>query len=280
MKRFLLAILMVAIAATAVAQEKKEYPAPEKMVPGNTEFWTPQPPVVTPGQYKASVEAPVLDSRKRVASYETVEKEVQDCYVTAPSDAIVLFDGTSLDEWVGDGTKENGWKIENGVLTITPRTGTISTKRSFGDIQLHIEWREPEDIQGKSQGRGNSGIFLQSRYEVQILDCYNNETYAAGGAGSIYKQYAPRVNAMRAPGQWNVFDIIYMAPTFREDGSFRTFPTVTVLHNGVLIQNHTMILGTTEYIGLPHQSKHGDAPIILQDHGDPVSFRNIWVREL
>ena len=232
-------------------QAPQEFPQPKHMQPRHTEFWQPQPAVVTPG-------GPV----------------------SAPSDAIVLFDGSNLDEWTGPNGAAPGWKVEDGVVTIVPGTGEIMTKRSFGDCQLHIEWREPVGQEGASQERGNSGIFIQSRYEIQILDSYQNPTYVSGGAGSIYKQRAPLVNAMRPQGEWNVYDIIYEAPTFHKDGTFRTYPHVTVLHNGVLIQNHAEILGTTEYVGFPKQRLHGDAPLFLQDHGNPVSFRNIWIREL
>ena len=251
MKRILLSAIAVAIAVSAVAQETREYPKPKKMYPEHTEFWQPQPPVVTPG----------------------------DCN-TAPSDAIVLFGGSSLDEWTAQDGGPAAWKVEDGVFTVVPGTGELRTKREFSDFQLHIEWREPVDIQGVSQERGNSGVYLQGKYEIQILDCYNNETYVSGGAGSVYKQHAPLVNAMRPPGEWNVYDIIFEAPTFKKDGTYRTYPYVTVLHNGVLVQNHTVILGTTEYRGFPKQAAHGPGPIILQDHGNPVSFRNVWIREL
>ena len=244
-------VFSVTIAATAVAQEQKEFPHPKKMYPAHTEFWEPQPKVVDPGSAS-----------------------------TAPSDAIVLFDGSGLEEWTGKDGAAPGWKVENGVLTVVPGSGEITTKRLFNDFQLHIEWMESPDVSGESQDRGNSGVFLQGRYEIQILDSYGNPTYVSGGAGSVYKQHAPLVNAMRAPGEWNVYDIIYEAPTFKSDGTFRTYPHVTVLHNGVLIQNHTEILGTTEYSGFPRQAAHGAGPVILQDHGNPVNFRNIWIREL
>ena len=153
----------------------------------------------------------------------------------------------------------------------------------FNDFQLHIEWRVPKDIEGSDQLRGNSGIYLQGMYEVQVLDNYNNKTYVNGMAGSIYKQTAPLANAMRKPGEWNVYDIIYTAPTFKADGTYRTRPHVTVIQNGVILQNNTEILGTTEFIGLPRTVKHGAGPILLQVHGDksqPISFRNIWIRNL
>ncbi|MBO5660624.1 MAG: DUF1080 domain-containing protein, partial [Bacteroidaceae bacterium] len=161
--------------------------------------------------------------------------------------------------------------------------GDIVTRKNFGSFQLHLEWCVPADINGEGQGRGNSGVFLQDKYEVQILDCYKNETYINGMTGSIYKQTPPQVNAMRKPGEWNVYDIIYTAPVFKEDGTFLYRPRVTVIHNGVVLQNNTEILGTTEYIGVPRTVPHGDGPIRLQMHGDPskgISFRNIWIREM
>ena len=281
MKRFLLVTACLLFGAILYSQEKKEYPKPKHMQPSHTKFWLPQPPVVTPGAYRATVDMPVPGKvKKGQAPTAPACVEASDIYVTAPSDAIVLFDGSGLDEWVGPKGAAPGWTVADGVLTVAPGSGEILTKRVFHDFQLHIEWCEPEDIEGESQGRGNSGVYLQGMYEIQVLDSYQNETYASGGAASIYKQHAPLVNAMRAPGKWNVYDIIYEAPTFKKDGTFRTYPHVTILHNGIVVQNHTEILGTTEYVGFPHQRLHGDGPILLQDHGNPVRFRNIWIREL
>jgi hypothetical protein len=173
--------------------------------------------------------------------------------------------------------------VRNGVFTVKKGTGDISTTQTFNDFQLHIEWMVPANITGKSQARGNSGIFLQGIYELQVLDNYNNRTYRNGQAGSIYKQTAPLLNAMRKPGEWNVYDVIYTAPRFKENGSLFSPARVTVLHNGIVIQNNTTITGHTPYIGLPEYKAHGRGPIKLQDHGDPsepLSFRNIWIREL
>ena len=244
---------------TAVAQA---VPTPPKMVPEMTEFWEPEVKVITPGSVS-----------------------------TAPSDAVVLFDGKNLDQWVStkDPSKPAGWTLGKGVFTVKKGTGNIQTKQSFLDYQLHLEWQIPEKISGKGQGRGNSGLFLASTgggdagYELQILDSYNNRTYANGQAGSIYKQHRPLVNAMRKPGEWNVYDIAFTAPRFKEDGSLFSPARVTVIHNGVIIQNNTELKGGTVYIGLPDYKAHGKSPIKLQDHGDPsepISYRNIWIREL
>jgi len=199
---------------------------------------------------------------------------------TPPSDAIVLFDGKNLDAW--ESTKEGPaqWKIEDDHFTVVKGTGDIQTKESFGSVQLHMEWQTPTKIESEGQGRGNSGVFFQNRYEVQILDSYNNRTYSNGQAGSVYKQHIPLVNAMRAPGEWQVYDIIFTQPIFNKD-SLKIKPGyLTVFHNGVLIQNHVEVYGTTEYIGFPKNTAHGEGPIQLQDHSNPVSYRNIWVRRL
>jgi len=200
---------------------------------------------------------------------------------TAPSDAIVLFDGSNLDEWVTLNGEKAGWKInEDGSMTVVGGAGNIVTKRKFDDIQLHLEFSSPAKVEGEGQGRGNSGVFMQKRYEVQVLDSYQNRTYSNGQAGALYKQHPPLVNASRPPGEWQTYDIIYTAPRFNKDG-MRIVPAyITVLHNGVLIHNHREIKGTTEYIGLPKNVAHGEDVIMLQDHSNPVSYRNIWVREL
>lgn len=199
-----------------------------------------------------------------------------------PSDAIVLFDGSDLEAWEsveGDGAAE--WEVSGDHFTVAPGTGGIQTKQGFGSVQLHIEWRSPEEIEGEGQGRGNSGIFLQSRYELQVLDSYNNETYSNGMASSIYKQHIPLVNAAREPGEWQSYDIKYTAPEFSEDGSVESPARITVLWNGVLVQDDVEIEGPTEYIGYPSYEAHEDKlPLMLQDHSNPVSFRNIWLREL
>lgn len=210
----------------------------------------------------------------------------------APADAIILFDGKNLDQWVktDDRTQTAAWKVNKGVLTVDKKAGNIETKQAFGNYQLHIEWQVPKNISGEGQLRGNSGLFLASigkgdlGYELQILDSYENKTYTNGMAGSIYKQTTPLVNPSRKPGEWQTYDVIWTAPTFKADSSVNTPARVTVLFNGVLVQNNFELKGPTQYVGAPSYSKaHGPAPIKLQAHGDksePVSFRNIWIREL
>jgi len=257
MKKYSLISTLLILSFSLTAQDKK-YPEPAPMKPAMTEYWLPQPPVVTPGN--ACEEATL-----------------------APSDAIILFDGKNLSQWENREREPAEWTVHDGVFTVKKGTGDIQTRSSFNDFQLHLEWRIPEGITGESQERGNSGVFLQGMYEIQILDCYQNETYVNGQTGSIYKQTPPLVNAMNKPGEWNTYDIIYTAPTFKKDGTYRTPPRVTLLQNGILLQNNTIILGTTEYIGLPKVKEHEVGPIRLQDHGDPsapISFRNIWIREL
>lgn len=255
MKRLCLLILSGLTVLFSLNAQKKKYPEPAPMKPEMSEYWQPQPPVVTPGR---------------------VCEEVS----SAPSDAIVLFDGKDLSKWENLKGLPAEWAVHDGVVTVKRGTGSIKTKQNFNDFQLHIEWCVPEDIQGESQGRGNSGVFLQGIYEIQIIDSYKKETYVNGQAGSVYKQTPPLVNAMRKPGEWNTYDIIYTAPTFKKNGTYRTSPRVTVLQNDILVQNNTTILGTTEWIGFPKVVEHGAGPIVLQNHGDPISFRNIWIREL
>ena len=201
-----------------------------------------------------------------------------------PSDAIILFDGKYLDAWVNqrDTMKPAQWKIVNNeYFEIVPRSGSIQTKMKFGDCQLHLEFSAPDSVEFAGQGRGNSGIFFQNRYELQILDSYENRTYSNGQAGSIYKDHAPLVNAMRNPLEWNSYDVIYTAPRFKKNGNLDAPARITVLHNGVLIQNNVSINGLTHYIGLhDYPSAHGDDVISLQDHGTKVQFRNIWIRKL
>ncbi len=219
--------------------------------PVATQVWEPVPRMVTPGEGTAP-----------------------------PSDAIILFDGKNLSEWTHNNGKEVKWKLNDGSMTVVKGTGDIFTKRTFGDCQLHMEWRAPADDTDEGQDRGNSGVFLQNRYEVQILDSHGGKTYTNGQAGAIYKQYIPLVNACRPAGEWQAYDIIFKAPVFNADGIRVSPGYFTVLHNGILIQNHVEIKGTTVDVGLPKNIAHGKAPIRLQDHGEKVSYRNIWIREL
>lgn len=235
----------------------------QKLDPKTTEVWEPVPKVITPGK----------------------------TFADAPADAIILFDGKNLNEWrsVRDTTKEAGWMVKDGVITVKKGTGNIETKRRFTDYQLHLEWRIPANITGKDQGRGNSGLFLASTgkgdegYEIQILDSYNNRTYSNGQAGSIYKQYIPLANANKKPGEWQTYDIIWTAPRFNPDGSVQSPARVTAFLNGILVQNNVEVKGITRYDSIPDYYPHGASPIKLQDHGDPsepISFKNIWIRPL
>ncbi|NND35216.1 MAG: DUF1080 domain-containing protein [Saprospiraceae bacterium] len=239
-----------------------------------TEQWEPVPAVVTPG-----------------------------VYTSAPDDAIILFDGQDLNSWhkpkYGYGARmdevesivkwklehpENSapeWTVKSGALIVKPGGGAIETNQAFGDCQLHIEWLAPEDPGKKDQGYSNSGVFLMGLYEIQILNSYENKTYANGQAGSMYKQHIPLVNASRPPGEWQSYDIVFMAPKFNNDGSLQSPATITAFHNGVLIQNHAILKGPCVYIGEPYYFAHPEKlPLLLQDHGDKVRFRNIWIREL
>jgi hypothetical protein len=255
---------VVAVAALICAAGSLYAQTEVKAKPEDTEVWSPEPKIVTPG---ATCGAP-------------------------PSDAIVLFDGKNLDEWVS--VKDHSpapWIVHDGIVTVSKAegSGNIETKRRFKNYQLHVEWRIPENISGSGQARGNSGVFLASTgpgddgYELQVLDSYNNKTYVNGQAASIYKQSAPLVNPNRKPGEWQSYDIAWTAPTFNADGTVKTPAYVTVFFNGVLVQNHFQLWGQTLYIGKPFYKAYDAAPIKLQAHGDksePISFRNIWVREL
>lgn len=191
------------------------------------------------------------------------------------SDATVLFDGRDLSQWEGG----DRWLIEDGVATV--HGGEIISKQAFGDCQLHVEWAAPEQVESEGQGRGNSGIYLQGLYEVQVLDSYENTTYPDGQAGALYKQWPPLVNACRKPGEWQTFDIVFQAPRFDSDGNVQKPGYLTVLHNGVLIQNHVEIQGATSWDQAPQYHAHPDKlPLHIQDHGNPVRYRNIWIREL
>lgn len=199
------------------------------------------------------------------------------------SDAVVLFDGRSLDEWQSAESSgiPAGWRLADGYMEVVAGTGNIATKRGFGDVQLHVEFMEPVPVKGDGQGRGNSGVFLMGIYEIQVLDSYQNPTYADGAAGAIYGQYPPLVNASRPPGEWQTYDIVFHRPRFDVNGSLTTAARMTILFNGVLIQDDTVLTGPTAHKARPPYDTHPDRlPLILQDHGDLVRFRNIWVREI
>ncbi len=258
MRSVLLFATLVVAASAVSAMQTDPKPRPE-----DTEVWSPEPPIVTPGPMASS---------------------------PPPSDAVILFDGTGLDQWVSTNDKSAaGWTVADGVMTVRKGTGNIETRQSFGSYQLHLEWRVPEGIVGEGQGRGNSGLFLASTgegdagYELQILDNYRNKTYVNGQAASIYKQAAPLANPARAPGEWQSYDVIWTPPVFAADGALASPAYVTAYMNGVLVQDHVALQGETVYVGKPAYRTHGAAPIKLQDHGDPsapISFRNIWLREL
>lgn len=245
------AMLVIAAGAYAAAQVRKY---------GVHDMSRPRPPVVTPAER----------------------------FGQPPSDAIVLFDGTDLSQWQkGDGSPA-AWEIVDDYMTVTRKAGNIRTKQSFGSCQLHVEWRTPEGVPDRVRGqsRSNSGVFFMGRYEVQILDSYTdddyetNRTYADGQAAAIYGSHPPMVNATRAPGQWQSYDIAFMRPVFDDDGNVVRKARITVFHNGVCVHNNLEIEGTTLHKAKARYTSHGDGPIVLQDHGDPVSFRNIWIREL
>jgi hypothetical protein len=197
-----------------------------------------------------------------------------------PADAIVLFDGTDLSQWQTEAGGEAKWEVKDGVATVT-KTGNIVTKQPFGDCQLHIEWATPAEVKGEGQGRGNSGVIFQGRYELQVLDSYQNKTYFNGQAGAVYSQYAPLVNVSRKPGEWQSYDVIFHAPRFNEDGTLKQPGTITALQNGVLIQDHVEIKGHTGTNPAKYKAHPVKQPLLLQDHGgNPVHYRNIWIREL
>ena len=232
-----------------------EYQGTEPTTPEETEFYEPVVPRVDPSGQNG-----------------------------VPGDAIVLFDGTGFDAWqmVKD-SSEVVWHLnDDGSMTVKDKTGDIQTRQSFGDVQLHIEWRSPAEVNGNGQNRGNSGVFLNGLYEVQVLDNNDNPTYVNGQVASLYKQHVPLAMASVPSGEWNAYDIIYHMPHFNEAGEKIKSGTMTVIHNGVLVQDHVEIKGTTPYIGWPKNPPHGRGPLQLQDHGDNsrVSYRNIWVREL
>lgn len=244
----LLTFLLLFPVLMSGAEEKSDLP-----LPALTEVWTPVPPVVT-----------VAPSG-------------------VPSDAIVLFDGKDLNAWTSMKTPgaPAPWTIEGDAMVVSPKSGNIRTRATFGDLQLHLEFRTPAEVKGKSQGRGNSGIFFMGIYELQVLDSHENPTYVNGQAASIYKQHAPLANASRQPGEWQTYDVIWTAPHFSPQGELISPARMTVFHNGVLVQNNAELKGGTVFRGPPSYKAHAaKLPLELQDHNDLIAFRNIWVREL
>ena len=250
-------LTLVGFAQTARAQYNPEFAGESDIDPRVTEVY---------------VDVPVVEASAKTGG--------------APADAIVLFDGTDLSAWRNLRGDAAHWTVADGAMTVKPGAvpyppgGDLLTRDSFENFQLHLEFRTPAIVVGEGQGRGNSGVFLQERYEVQILDNYDNPTYSNGQVGSVYKQTPPLANASRPPGTWQTYDIVYTAPVFSESGALLHPAYVTVLHNGVLVQNHTAVQGPTNYRGRGIYRPHGPLPIKLQDHGNPMSFRNIWLREL
>jgi hypothetical protein len=265
MKRTIFILTTAMAVSSSFGQDKPKKPLgyqDSPLIPGTK--WhvhdgeRPQPKVVTPGEFS---------TQEKVGS--------------APSDAVVLFDGKDLNQWRHGNGKDATWKVENGYAEVAPKSGDIFTKAEFGpDVQLHLEFATPPP-EGDGQGRGNSGAFLFGRYEIQILDSYNNPTYPDGQATAIYGQTPPLVNASRKPGEWQVYDIVFNGPRFNADGTVAKPASATVFHNGVLTQNNTVLIGDTPHRNVGKYSKHGEkGPIKLQDHSNPMRFRNIWIREL
>ena len=248
MKKIFCFVLVVSILSVSMKAQVREGGDPKL-----SEVWQPEPRVITPGKTSAD----------------------------APSDAIVLFDGKNLSQWEDSAGRDAKWKVQDGYVEVVPRAGIIKTRRAFGDCQLHIEWRTPDTVRGDGQGRGNSGIFFMGLYELQVLDNFHNRTYSNGQAGSIYKQSMPLVNVCRPPGEWQSYDVIFTAPRFNTDSTLKSPARITVFQNGVLVQNNFSLWGGTEYIGIPVYKMHAEKlPLALQDHGNPVRYRNIWIREL
>ncbi|MFI5207032.1 MAG: DUF1080 domain-containing protein [Gemmatimonadales bacterium] len=255
-KRLAVCALCLGVLGRSAFAQEREGPRPPGAQWNVHSLSRPKPPVVDPGPDPAPV--------------------------PPPSDAVVLFDGHDLSQWMSQNDSSAArWNVLGGYMEVAPGTGGIMTRRGFGDVQLHIEWSAPVPPRGEGQERGNSGVFLMTHYEVQVLDSYHNETYADGQAAAIYGQSPPLANAMRPPGQWNVYDIVFHRPRFGSDGSVTQPARITVLHNGVLVQDNTTITGWTVHMQIARYQPHGDRlPLALQDHGNRVRYRNVWVREL
>ena len=249
--RILLGLFFASSAFAAGPVEEGPKITPALPPPEATEVWKPVPAVVT---------APAGG---------------------VPSDAVVLFDGKNLDAWESFKGTPMPWKLDGNSMVTVPKSGYVRTKAAFGDIQLHLEFRTPAEVKGDGQDRGNSGVFFMGLYELQVLDSYHNPTYVNGEAGSIYKQHIPLVNASRPPGEWQSYDAVFIAPRFAADGNLVSPARATVFHNGVLVQHDVVIRGPTSHRGTPPYAAHpAKLPLQLQDHGNPIAFRNIWVREI
>jgi len=250
MRKRALLFLLPAVLVAAVTLPKMKWKPDDRS--------RPQPPVITPG------------------TASTDEQPGK-----PPSDATVLFAGNDLSSWVGKKNQAAPWKVGSGYFEVAPGTGDIHTKQSFGDCQLHVEWAAPNPPHGTDQDRGNSGVYLMSLYEVQVLDSYHALTYPDGQAGAVYTQFPPLVNACRPPGAWQSYDIVFHGPRFSRGGDLLRPATVTILHNGVLVQDHVTLVGPTAWEARPAYKAHPEKmPLLLQDHHHPVRFRNIWIREL
>lgn len=252
------ALLALIVLTTACSMSHSRYTRPDLGPWPQHSLDRPKPPIVNPG-----TGAPPAEPGR------------------APSDAVVLFDGRDANAWVDRNGAPTRWRVEDGALVVTPHSGDAISRQAFGDCQIHLEWAEPTPAQGEGQERGNSGVLIMGKYEIQVLDSYDNVTYADGQAGSVYGQYPPLVNVSRPPGEWQSYDIIWHRPRFDDDGHVERPARVTVLQNGVLVQDDVVLTGPTANGSRPPYTKDPDRlPLELQDHGFPLRFRNIWVRNL
>lgn len=279
-KLMLLFAFALVVGISAEAADKKKKPAGKAKAKANKPKVHPTGYTDTP--YLPGQKWRVHDDARPRPSVVTPGGKFSDM-APAPSDATVLFDGTDLDKWVNQKTGgKPGWKVENGYMEVAPRSGTIATKDKFGDFQLHIEFAAPEKVEGHSQGRGNSGVIIYGKYEVQVLDSYKNKSYADGQAGAMYGQYPPLFNASRKPGAWQTYDIIFETARWDKDGRLSKKTSVTVIHNGVVLHNRKEYIGAVSHrrVGSYNTPHPPEGPIVLQDHGNPTRFRNIWIRPL
>lgn len=247
-----------------------------KYVPPAAELPSPkeEPRIVTPGPFGAPPSAKDLAAFNKAGGYWLGVSH-------RPSDAVVLFDGSSLSKWSAMDGKQTKWVLRDGTMESVKGAGYIRTKDEFQDFQLHIEWQTPSKVEGNGQGRGNSGVFMHGKYELQVLDSYDNKTYFHGQAGAIYKQSAPKVNCSRPPGEWQTYDVVFHGPRYDKSNKLTKPAFITVLHNGILVQDNFMVLGGTSNKGAArYEPGLVKGPLALQDHGNPVHFRNVWIRKL